>query len=569
MKAVFGVGATNQYGRLAASLGGLSSIDLSFQSAVDIPCAGVLLALPALIANGLFSNLDSHFKLPRGYYGLESIFLLLSLLSLARIKTVEELRYCPPGEWGKLLGLDRIPEARTLRERIKHLSEYGEVRAWSSELCKAWMESEHVDSSGLFYIDGHVRVYNGEQTQLPKHYVTREKLCLRATVDYWVNALGGNPFFYINKAVDPGLLSVLESEIVPQIESNLASCPYDPTIAKPSKPLHQFTLLFDREGYSPDFMKRMSEKRIACITYNKYPKEDWSGYEFVESIVKTTAGNITAVKLAERGVQLSNKLWVREIRRLNNDGHQTSILSTDYHSDFSVITSEISDRWGQENYFKYMRQHYNLDRLVSYSLEEIDESIMVVNPAYRKINSDIRKLNGKQSRQLAEFVVINLNSELQSEQVEAYECAKALLKDEIDARKIQLAELKAQRSKIQAHILIKDLPKEQQFAQLATPAKYFLDTIKMIAYRAETAMVNIIREVMSRVDDGRSLLRSIYSMEADLILDEQSNELTVKLHYPANHAEGKIIAHLCDELSSAEIEFPGTKMKVIYKLGTS
>lgn len=82
-------------------------------------------------------------------------------------------------------------------------------------------------------------------------------------------------------------------------------------------------------------------------------------------------------------------------------------------------------------------------------------------------------------------------------------------------------------------------------------------------------MVNIMREVMSRVDDGRSLLRSIYNMEADLILDEQCNELTVKLHYPANHSEGKIIAHLCDELSSAEIEFPGTKMKVIYKLGTS
>lgn len=568
MNAVLGVGATNQFGRLAVSLGGLSSVDLYFQSAVDIPCAGVLLALPALIANGLFSNLEEHFKLPHGYYGLESIFLLLALLSLARIKTVEDLRYCSPGEWGKLLGLDRIPEARTLREKIKHLSETGEVKTWSSELCKGWMESEHVDSSGLFYIDGHVRVYNGNQTQLPKHYVTREKLCLRATVDYWVNALGGNPFLYINKAVDPGLLSVLESEIVPQIESNLVSCPCDPRIAKTDKPLHQFTLLFDREGYSPDFMKRMSEKRIACITYNKYPKEDWGCEEFVDSIVKSTAGNISTVRLAERGVRLSNKLWVREIRRLNNNGHQTSILSTDYHSDFSVIAAEISNRWGQENYFKYMRQHYNLDRLVSYSLEEVDDTVMIVNPAYRKINSDIRKLNGKQSRQLAEFGVINLSSELQPEQVEAYESAKALLQGEIDTRKKQIAELKSQRSKIEAHILIKDLPEEQQFAQLATPAKYFLDTIKMIAYRAETAMVNIMREVMSRVDDGRSLLRSIYNMEADLILDKQSNELTVKLHYPANHAAGKTIAHLCDELSSTETEFPGTKMKIIYKLGT-
>ena len=82
-----------------------------------------------------------------------------------------------------------------------------------------------------------------------------------------------------------------------------------------------------------------------------------------------------------------------------------------------------------------------------------------------------------------------------------------------------------QRSKIASHILLTELPKDQQFTQLATPAKYFLDTIKMIAYRAETAMANVAREVMSRMDDARSLLRSIYQLEADLVADEKNNIL--------------------------------------------
>ena len=45
----------------------------------------------------------------------------------------------------------------------------------------------------------------------------------------------------------------------------------------------RFLLIFDREGYRPAFFRRMWEKhRIACITYHKFPKEDWPTSEFSE-----------------------------------------------------------------------------------------------------------------------------------------------------------------------------------------------------------------------------------------------------------------------------------------------
>lgn len=74
------------------------------------------------------------------------------------------------------------------------------------------------EQASVLYIDGHVRVYHGQQTQLPKHHVTRQKLCLRATTDYWVNAMDGQPFFMVNQAVDPGMLTVIERDILPQLE---------------------------------------------------------------------------------------------------------------------------------------------------------------------------------------------------------------------------------------------------------------------------------------------------------------------------------------------------------------
>ena len=140
-------------------------------------------------------------------------FFLVAFLALCRIKCLEQLRYCAPGEWAKSLGLDRIPEVKTVREKIAILAGQS-VQQWSARVCKEWMETDPA-SAGVLYVDGHVRAYHGSRTVLPRHYVARQRLCLRATVDYWVNAMDGKPFFRINQAVDPGLLTVLRDESSP------------------------------------------------------------------------------------------------------------------------------------------------------------------------------------------------------------------------------------------------------------------------------------------------------------------------------------------------------------------
>ena len=176
------------------------------------------MAVPALLAQGLLRHRPKSYQLPKGFYGIDSIFLLLALMALARIRSVEQLRYQAPGEWGKVLGLDRIPEVRTLREKIERLCrDLGRAIEWNAQLAKEWMDRQ--DSADLyFYCDGHVRVYHGEQTELPRHYVARERLCLRATADYWVNAMDGQPFLYVNKEVDPGLIATLGHDVIPWLE---------------------------------------------------------------------------------------------------------------------------------------------------------------------------------------------------------------------------------------------------------------------------------------------------------------------------------------------------------------
>ena len=97
-----GMGACNVLDRLAASVGDLTAVAPVFHAVSDVPNGGVLFALPALLAVGLLHQARKYFQLPKGYYGLESLFLALAFLALARLPSLEQLRYCAPGEWGKL-----------------------------------------------------------------------------------------------------------------------------------------------------------------------------------------------------------------------------------------------------------------------------------------------------------------------------------------------------------------------------------------------------------------------------------------------------------------------------------
>jgi len=562
-----GVGAANTLARVAASVGELEYVTPDFEAVLDVPNGGVLFALPALMASGLLKFTARFFQLPKGYYGLTSIFLLLAFMALARIKTIESLRYDAPGEWGKLLGLDRIPEVRTLRQKVQCLSQQDQATQWSAALCQYWMEAtpEH---AAVLYVDGHVRVYHGHQTKLPRHHVARQKLCCRATTDYWVNAMDGQPFMVINQVVDPGLIQVIENTILPDLKQRVPNQP-NPQQLSENPLLHRFTLVFDREGYSPDFLKRMKKERVACLTYHKFPGDAWREDEFKSASGVCSAGLQVDMKLAERGTRLSNGLWVREIRKLTERGHQTAIIATDYVSNLAPVAVTMFSRWSQENFFKYMREQYNLDRLIDYQTEPVDDTTKLVNPIYRDLDGQVRSLNGQLSRKLAKFGAMNLEEPIEPPAVEAFLEKKSSLQETIEHLQNKIQELKAKRKEVPRHTTVKGLPEKDRFEQLSTQSKHLIDTLKMIAYRAETAMASLVRETLSTPDEARRLLQALYQSEADLLPDHQQRTLTVQLHHLANPRFDKVIRKLCEDLNATETRFPGTELRLVMKLGSS
>ena len=146
---------------------------------------------------------------------------------------------------------------------------------------------------------------------------------------------------------------------------------------------------------------------------------------------------------------------------------------------------------------------------------------------------------------------------------------KTDLKEEIEQMQLAVDELKSIRKATEHHITFGELPENQKFEQLRTHGKQLIDTIKMIACRAETAMTNILRSVIKRPDEARALLVALYTTEADIIPDLKEQPLTGRLHHMANKISDTAIQKLCDELNATETVFPRTNLRLVLKLGSN
>jgi len=567
--AEMGTACTRPEERVLASIGLLNGASTSFETCRDVSFGGAVCALPALAENGLFRHLHDCLAKLRGSDSTLHVIILLAYMALCRIKVVEQLQYHPPGELGKLLGLDRVPEVRCLRRKLAALSIDDGPERWAGLLSRDWLEAAP-ELAGALDVDGHVRLDHGDQSALPKRYVSRQRLCLRGTTDYWVNDVLGQPFFAVERPIDHGLLEVLRSDIVPRL---LRDVPGQPTAEELEADRYRarFVIVFDREGYSPEFFKEMWQThRIACITYHKYPKDDWPTTEFAACETTLPNGERVSLKLAERGAWIGDKksgLWVREVRKLTESGHQVSLISTIFGGSALEDSVRLFSRWSQENFLRYMMEHFAIDLLNEYRTEEIPETKRpVVNPRWRELDRQKRSVRSKLTQRQARFAALTLHPESDDAAQAKWEKRKAELVEAIEQFEKELRDINDKLKTTPSHLKWDELPETEKFERLAPSRKQLVDTVKMIAYRAETAMASIVREVLARTDDARSLLRDLFRSEADLLPDLEQRVLRVLVHPMSNPRSNRAIAHLLDHLNAAEFTYPGTNLRLVYSI---
>ena len=107
---------------------------------------------------------------------------------------------------------------------------------------------------------------------------------------------------------------------------------------------------------------------------------------------------------------------------------------------------------------------------------------------------------------------------------------------------------------------------EAEIVTLAPEAKHLTDTVKMVAYRAETGLVRLLAPHYARTEDeGHALIREMLASSADIIPDPAVKRLRVRVHALANPRSNEALARLCDTLTALEVQYPGTDLTLVYE----
>ena len=477
-----GMATTRLEERVSCSIGEGTSGGVQFEEGQALNGGGVLFLLPALLAQGLLKTKEVYTWPSKFYYSLESIVLTLSFMALLRIKNPEQLKQCKPGEIGRIIGLDRIPEVKCLRRKIDLLTSQHQATHLNTILIDSWYRGDSSQDAEFLYIDGHVRIYYGGKANLPVKYVSRQKLCLSATTEYWVNDAQGMPVMMV--------------------------------------------------------MGELTEK---LQTVN--------------------------MQLCEHGTHLGG-YWFREIRRQGETGHQTSIVTTHPTLELPFVAGRMFGRWSQENFFRYLIEDYDFDKMVSFGIEPVDPEKEIVNPQYRKLTHQLKKLREKIQRLQARFFpLIELAIDQPLDDLPQITNKQMEYKEQIDFLKNQEEELINQRSKIKPRLKVCQMPQQERYNKLKTESKLLMNVIRMICYRAESSVAQWIAPYLAKAEnEKRMVVKQIIQSCADLTPDYENKTLTVTLHSLSAARFNHATAELTKILNQTETIFPGTDLKMIFEI---
>ena len=546
-----GVATKREEERALAPTGLLVEATRQFGPAESVAKAGVLVALPALLGQGLVEvGQQVYGSLKNGYYGLTSMLLTFGLMALVRIKSTEGLSNYAPGEFGIVLGLDRAPEMKTARRKLAEMAGSGQALEFSRAFTERWVE-EDPDALGYLYIDGHVRPYHGRKHTLAKTHVQRRRLCMPATTDYWVNDANAEPLMFVTAPANEGLLAMMEQELLPEIR-------------KLAGDERRVTLIFDREGWSPKTFQKWKKAGFDVITYRKGKYRDWHRRCFKEVTVEV-CGRKVKYLLGERMIRVSKGFRMREVRRLCDDGHQTSVVTTRRDLSIETVALRMFSRWQQENFFRYMRHEFALDHLPTTAVEPADPERSVPNPAVKEKKRELGRVKAQLTK--AEQVYgqkAHDNPEQKRRTVRGFKISHAELGREIKKLRSAREQLKAEIKALPARVPVRETVDGVPIVRLEHERKIITDTLKMVAYRAETQLANLVGPLLPhRDDEARKFMRQVFELPADLLPDYEQGKLIVRLHGMTTPRDNRALAFLCDVLNDLDTRYPGTELKLV------
>jgi transposase len=544
--------ADRRMDRVLAYLGLLDDAAPVFRAGTRIPHAGVLCALPALVDSGIFSIArDIYGSLGPAFYGLRTTLVALLLMALLRIKRPEALKEHAPDDLGRILGLDRAFEVKTLRRKLTRLAGLGRAGAFGRALAEHRVAARGA-AIGFLYVDGHVRVYHGQRT-LPKTHVARMRLAMPATTDYWVNDVAGQPLFVVTAEANAAMTKMLP-RLLDEIRALVGP--------------RRVTIVFDRGGYKLQLFRTLLHDGFDILTYRKGPSRRVARSRFTqhEAVID---GQPVSYLLADQGTWfLRGTLRLRQVTRLSENGHQTPILTSRRDLPAVEVAFRMFGRWQQENFFKYLREEYALDALVDYAVVPDNPERDVPNPRRITLTKQLQEARAAFDALTAAYgAEAFVNPEQARPTMRGFKIAHGALARRLRDAFTRITRLEQARAALPDRVPIRTVV-TADVVKLAPERQCLTSLIKMVAYQAESDLAHLVAPHYKRAaDEGRTLVQSALMSAADLEVTD--DELRITLAPLSAPHRTRAVAALCHELNQGQTRFPGSRLRMRYAVATA
>jgi transposase len=533
-----------------------------FTPGARYPLAGLLLALPALEGTGLLGAArEVYGQVKDGFYGLTATLLTLVFLALAGEPRAEGATRVPPAALGRVLGLDRAPEVKTIRRKLGELAAAGQAADLIMALARRHAAARP-DTLGFLYVDGHARVYYGTRI-VQKTHVARLKFPAPATMETWVTGQDGDPVFMVVAEPSDSLAGELR-RLLPDLRGIVGEG-------------RRVTVCFDRGGWSPALFADITGAGFDLLTWRKGPAPDLPAEVFTTVTCADDRGRAHQYELADtiaelgisEGPRKGQTVTLRQVTRRvpARAGATRQIHALTSRTDLPAgeVCWRLSSRWREENYFRYARTWFALDALDSYAASPDDPDRMVPSPARKTAAARIRQAEAAaQAAEAArDAALLQLRNPAPGQAAYLSNQVINALAAPVEAAWRELDEADQAAAAVPARVPLGALSPDM--ARLDAEVKQITHAIRMAAYNAETALARALDGHYARAgDEAYALIREALIISGDI--RPGPGELLIRLDPLTAPRRTQALAALCDQLTAAGARYPGTDLVLRYEV---
>ena len=533
-----------------------------FTPGARYPLAGLLLALPGLEGTGLLDAArEVYGRLKDGFYGLAATLLTLTFLALAGEPRAEGATRVPPAALGRVLGLDRAPEVKTIRRKLGELAAAGKAADLIMALARHHAAARR-DTLGFLYVDGHARVYSGTQT-VQKTHVARLKFPAPATMETWVTGQDGDPVFMVIAEPSDSLAGELR-RLLPDLRAIVGQG-------------LRVTVCFDRGGWSPALFAAITAAGFDLLTWRKGPAPDVPSDAFTAITCADDRGRehrydladtVVALTISEgprKGQTVSLRQVTRRVPARGGGTRQIHALTSRTGLAAGEVCWRLTSRWREENYFRYARTHFALDALDSYAATPDDPHRLVPNPAKKTAAARIRAAEAaaRAAEAARDAALLQLRSPAPGQAAYLTNQVINALAAPVEAAWKELEQAEQAAAAVPARVPLSALT--PGMVRLDTETKQITHAIRMAAYNAETVLARALDGHYARAgDEAYALIREALTASGDIVPGD--GQLVIRLDPLTAPRRTQALAALCDQLTATGATYPGTGLVLRYEV---